>query len=101
MKLGDLVYYITKYTGIKWLVNKYHKIRGTECGCDDRRKSWNEIKIKRWQKNFQNMIINYGLNSENQNNQPLTVENFVWYASCTHNITGINITSPAPVHPKQ
>jgi hypothetical protein len=48
MKLGDLVYYITKYTGIKWLVNKYHKIRGTECGCDDRRKSWNEIKIKRW-----------------------------------------------------
>jgi hypothetical protein len=48
MKLGDLIYYITKYTGIKWIVKKYHKIRGTECGCDERRKKWNEIKIKRW-----------------------------------------------------
>ena len=24
MKLGDLIHYITKYTGIKYLVDKYH-----------------------------------------------------------------------------
>ena len=48
MKLGDLIFYITKYTGIKWLVDKYHKIRGTKCNCDKRRKKFNEIKIKRW-----------------------------------------------------
>jgi hypothetical protein len=47
------------------------------------------------------MIINYGLNSEDQNSQQLTVENFVWYASCTHNIINTSITSPAPAHPKQ
>ena len=46
MKLGDLIYYITKYTGIKYLVDKYHKIRGTECKCDERRNSLNNI--KRW-----------------------------------------------------
>lgn len=48
MKLGDLIHYITKYTGIKWLVNKYHNYLGTDCGCDDRRKKLNEIKIERW-----------------------------------------------------
>ncbi len=48
MRLGDIVYYITKYTGIKWMVNKYHKIKGTECKCDERRKKWNKIKINRW-----------------------------------------------------
>ena len=48
MKLGDIVFYITKYTGIKWLVDKYHNYMGTECNCDKRRKDWNEIKIKRW-----------------------------------------------------
>ena len=48
MRLGDLVFYITKYTGTKFLVDKYHKMRGTKCNCDQRRKDWNEIKIKRW-----------------------------------------------------
>ena len=27
MKLGNIIYYITKYTGIKYLVDKYHKLR--------------------------------------------------------------------------
>jgi len=48
MKIGNIIYYITKYTGIKYLVNKYYKLRGTKCGCNDRRKKLNEIKIDRW-----------------------------------------------------
>jgi hypothetical protein len=48
MKIGDIVFYITKYTGIKWLVNKYHNYMGTKCNCDKRREDWNKIKIKRW-----------------------------------------------------
>tara|TARA_R100000329_G_scaffold101521_1_gene83700 strand:- start:394 stop:531 length:138 start_codon:yes stop_codon:yes gene_type:complete len=45
MKLGNLVEIITTYTGIKWLVKK---IWGEDCGCDQRKKSLNKIKIKRW-----------------------------------------------------
>ena len=48
MKIGNTIYYITKYTGIKYLVDKYHKLRGTECNCGKRRKKLNEIKIERW-----------------------------------------------------
>ena len=48
MKIGDTIYYITKYSGIKYLVDKYHKLRGTECNCGKRRKKLNEIKIERW-----------------------------------------------------
>jgi len=48
MKLGDLIYYITKYTGIKFIVEKYHKFRGSKCNCDKRRKNLNDLKIKRW-----------------------------------------------------
>tara|TARA_R100000935_G_scaffold11022_1_gene22063 strand:- start:1049 stop:1195 length:147 start_codon:yes stop_codon:yes gene_type:complete len=48
MKLGNIVFYITKYTGIKYIVEKYHKFKGTKCNCEKRRKDWNEIKIKRW-----------------------------------------------------
>ena len=48
MKLGDLIHYITTYTGIKFIVDKYHKMRGTKCNCEKRRKDWNEIKINRW-----------------------------------------------------
>jgi hypothetical protein len=33
MKIGNTIYYITKYSGIKYLVDKYHKLRGTECNC--------------------------------------------------------------------
>ena len=43
MRLGDLVYYITYYTGIHWLVKK---IRGDRCGCDQRRDDWNDINIE-------------------------------------------------------
>jgi hypothetical protein len=46
MGLGDLVYYITKYTGIRWLVKKVTKWLGYEdCGCDRRRDEWNDIKL--------------------------------------------------------
>ena len=48
MKLGDIIYYITKYTGIKILVETYHSFKGTKCNCDKRRKNLNEINIKRW-----------------------------------------------------
>jgi len=48
MKLGDLIYYITKYTGIKYLVESFHAFNGTKCNCDKRRKSLNNLKIKRW-----------------------------------------------------
>ena len=47
MKLGDFIYYITKYTGIKYLVKAYHKLRGTKCNCDNRREQLNNLKIKR------------------------------------------------------
>jgi len=51
MRLGDLVYYFTKYTGIRWIVKKLTKIYGVEdCGCDRRREEWNEIKIDRLDK---------------------------------------------------
>lgn len=45
MRLGDLVFYITKYTGIRWIVKK---IWGEDCGCDERRESWNDIKMQNW-----------------------------------------------------
>lgn len=40
--LGDLVYYITKYTGIQWVVHHFNKVTGFECGCQRRRKRWNK-----------------------------------------------------------
>ena len=48
MKLGDLIFYITKYSGIKYLVDAYHSFKGTKCNCDKRRKKLNDLKIKRW-----------------------------------------------------
>jgi len=45
MKLGDLIYYITKYTGIRYIWKKIYP----SCKCDQRRKKYNEIKINRWQ----------------------------------------------------
>jgi hypothetical protein len=44
MGLGDLVAFITKYTGIAWIVKKMF---GNECGCDERKDKWNNIKINR------------------------------------------------------
>jgi len=48
MRLGDIIFYITKYTGIKYIVDKYHEARGTECNCGKRRNKLNNMKIKRW-----------------------------------------------------
>ncbi len=48
MKIGDIIYYFTKYTGIKYLVKKYHKFMGSKCNCDKRRESLNKLKFKRW-----------------------------------------------------
>ena len=48
MKLGNIIYFVTKYTGIKYLVDSYHKYRGTKCNCGNRRKNLNELKINRW-----------------------------------------------------
>ena len=50
MRLGDLVFYITKYTGIKWLVETISKILGVDCGCEQRREDWNNFKIDRYGK---------------------------------------------------
>ena len=46
MKLGDLIELITTYTGIKWVVKKYSKLTGKDCGCDQRRNDWNDINIE-------------------------------------------------------
>ena len=48
IKLGDLVYYITYYTGIHWLVKKISKALGKDCGCDKRRDEWNDIDLDLW-----------------------------------------------------
>lgn len=45
MGLGDLVYYITKYTGIRYIVKKISKLMGKDCGCDKRRNDWNDIQL--------------------------------------------------------
>ena len=42
MRLGDFIYYITKYTGIRWVVKK---IFGNDCGCDQRRDKYNDIDL--------------------------------------------------------
>jgi len=38
--LGDIIFIITKYTGIKWLVKK---IWGDDCGCDERQEILNDL----------------------------------------------------------
>ena len=43
MKIGDWIYYFTKYTGIKFLVDWYSKITGKDCKCNDRRTKLNNI----------------------------------------------------------
>lgn len=46
MKLGDLVFYITKYTGIRFIVKTITRWLGIEdCGCDRRREKWNDIDL--------------------------------------------------------
>ena len=49
MKLGDTLAFIFKWIGIKWLVKKIViDVLGYEsCGCEDRQKALNNIKINR------------------------------------------------------
>lgn len=47
MRLGDIVYYITKYTGIRYIWKKLYP----DCGCDKRRNDWNDIDIGNLWKN--------------------------------------------------
>lgn len=44
MRLGDLFYYFTYYTGINFIWKKIYP----NCKCEQRRKDWNDINIKRW-----------------------------------------------------
>ena len=44
MRLGDLVYTITKWTCIRWLVKKL--AGDNDCGCDKRQEDWNKIELK-------------------------------------------------------
>ena len=41
IRIGDIVYYITKYTGIRYVWKKFYP----DCNCDKRRKKWNKIKL--------------------------------------------------------
>ena len=50
MKLGDLVYYITYYTGIRWVWKKINP----NCDCDKRREEWNDIDLDLWKQNTEN-----------------------------------------------
>lgn len=45
MKLGDLIELITTYTGIKWVVKKYSKLTGKDCGCDERKEKLNDVEL--------------------------------------------------------
>lgn len=45
MKLGNLIELITTYTGIKWLVKKWSKITGKDCGCNDRKNKLNDVEL--------------------------------------------------------
>ena len=45
MRLGDFIELITTYTGIKWLVKKYSKITGKDCGCNDRKNKMNDVRL--------------------------------------------------------
>lgn len=47
MKLGNLIELITRYTGIKYLVETYHAFKGTKCDCDKRKDALNKFKIDR------------------------------------------------------
>lgn len=40
--LGDLVAVITKYTGIRWLVDTVFGWMGKDCGCSARQDAWNK-----------------------------------------------------------
>jgi hypothetical protein len=39
--VGDLIYYFTKYTGIKWVVDTVSGWLKKDCGCEGRREKAN------------------------------------------------------------
>ena len=45
MRLGDFIELITTYTGIKWLVKKWSKLTGKDCGCNDRKNKLNDVEL--------------------------------------------------------
>ena len=45
IKLGNLVYTLTYYSGIHFLVKRLFKIFKKDCGCDKRREQWNDIQF--------------------------------------------------------
>ena len=95
MRLGDLVYYFTKYTGIRYVWKKIYP----DCKCDERRKNYNEIKIKRW-KNLIKMIIKIGKHLEFQNQTLSQTKNLQWYVTSTAPTININFINPALVPPQ-
>ena len=99
MKLGDFIYYITKYTGIKFIVEKYHTFMGSKCNCDKRRKDLNDLKIKRWQ-NLKKKIELIGENLGWETNSTYQLSNLNWFANSTRSTTSIHIINPVLVHQK-
>ena len=59
--LGDLVAVITKYTGIRWVVDKVFAALGRDCGCSARQERWNKVLPFRKE---ENPLIEELLNSE-------------------------------------
>lgn len=45
MRLGDFIELITTYTGIKWLVKKWSKLTGKDCGCNERKEKLNDVEL--------------------------------------------------------
>jgi len=45
MRLGDFIELITTYTGIKWVVKKWSKLTGKDCGCEDRKNKLNDVEL--------------------------------------------------------
>ena len=45
---GDTLAHGFKKIGVDKLADVFTRVTGKDCGCDKRRKKFNEIKIKRW-----------------------------------------------------
>ena len=56
--LGDIVESITKATGIKSVVDKVSDVLGFDCGCDERKESWNKISLESIRNVFKRKSVN-------------------------------------------
>lgn len=56
--LGDVVESITKATGIKKVVEVVSEVTGLDCGCEERKKKWNEINLDSIKKLFRRNTVN-------------------------------------------